>query len=335
MTFFVGHTGAIQLQRSGDLLFTASLNSADVNTVLNRIGLEEAGEDLLSGDSIELTTTDARGLLFLPRSFWGIPGETVDGYSGHVYTDGATTGLAGWDDDNISALSTLPPNGYEPFDQSDYIYQQNARVYVNVNAVGGVRLFNTFTAAINNDRNEEINLQEFYGDPLILKAEVFDSRPNILGSVTSYTINTERSAIETTSLSDKFKQQYAAGLLSGNGSIECLFNYEALPAEEAPLYLLQVLKRVEIGSQFKAILALMTSEMGNYPQQVFYEITAIATRAGVTVASDALVDCSIDFVTTGEFRLVIGTPPEYILKEDYEAIYLEQGLEYLLKEIED
>jgi hypothetical protein len=329
MTFFVGHTGTIQLQRSGDLIFAASLNSADVNTVLNRIGLEDAGESLLSGDSIELSTDDPRGLLFLPRSFWSIPGAEVDGYSEYVYTDGATAGLSGWDDDNITTTSDLPPAGYEPFDRSAYVYQQNARVFVNVNAIGGARLFSTFTDAVNNNRSAEIALQEFFGDPLLLNAEVFDSRPSILGSVTSYTVNTERSAIDTTSLSDKFRQQFTAGLLSGNGSIECLFDYQALPAQEAPLYLLQVIKRVEIGSKFKAILGLMTNDDGVSTQQVFYEITAIATRAGVTVSSDALVDCSIDFVTTGEFKLVIGAP------EDYDAIYLEQGLDYLLTEIED
>jgi hypothetical protein len=68
---------------------------------------------------------------------------------------------------------------------------------------------------------------------------------------------------------------------------------------------------------------------------VYYEVDAVITRAGVTVTADALVSCSVDFVTTGEFKLRIGVPSDYILKEDDGAIYLEQSLDYLLQEVTD
>ena len=52
-----------------------------------------------------------------------------------------------------------------------------------------------------------------------------------------------------------------------------------------------------------------------------------------------LISCSIDFLTTGEFRVKVGVPSEYILKEDADLIELEAnqetGLGFLLQEVTD
>ena len=106
--------------------------------------------------------------------------------------------------------------------------------------------------------------------------------------------------------------------------------------QEVPLFLLQVINRLGVGSEFGALLSISSvEESASFREEVYYDIQAVVTRAGVTVAADALVSCSIDFVTTGEFKLRVGVPPEYILKEDNDAIYLEQSLDYLLKEVTD
>lgn len=103
-----------------------------------------------------------------------------------------------------------------------------------------------------------------------------------------------------------------------------------------PLFLLQVINRLDVGSNFKALLSLTSTQpTPGTTNDVYYDIEAVVTRAGVTVNADALVACSIDFVTTGEFKLRIGTPPEYIKKEDDDFIYLERSLDYLLKEVTD
>jgi hypothetical protein len=336
MTFFVGHTGAIKLQRGGENTFTAIVSPDDVNTALNRFSFEGSEDNLITGDLLEITTEDPRGLLFLPASFWSIPGEEVDGYSEVVWASGSTTGLVDWEDDEISVSSDLPPEGYDEFRLDDYVFSDNARAYANINRVGGVRLFEDFNDAVNNERANEYALAAFYGEPIEITVGVRDTRYNTLGSVTSFELNTDRAAMETTSLSDKFKQQYSAGLLSGNGSIECLFSYETVNNQDVPLFLLQVINRLDVGSNFKALLSLSSVEQSaTFREEVYYDIEAVVTRAGVTVTSDALVACSVDFVTTGEFKLRVGVPPEYILKEDDDAIYLEQGLDYLLKEITD
>lgn len=336
MTFFVGHTGAIKLQRTGDSVFNALIQPDDVNVVLNRFSFEDSESNLLTGDSIEISTEDSRGLLFIPAAFWSIPGETVDGYSEVVWSSGSTAAMSGWTDDDITTSSDLPPAGYDEFRLSDYVIADNLRAYINVNAVGGIRLFSTFTDAINNERASEISLAQFYGEPIQATIAIRDTRHITLGSVTSYELNTDRAAMETTSLSDKFKQQYSAGLLSGNGSIECLFSYETVGTTETPLFLLQVINRIDVGSSFNALLSLSSADASPLiDQDVYYDIEAVVTRAGVTVTADALVACSIDFVTTGEFKLRVGAPPEYLLKEDDDRIYIEQSLDYLLKEITD
>jgi hypothetical protein len=282
MTFFVGHSGAIKLQRGGENTFAATVQPADINTSLNRFAFDGSENNLITGDLIELSTTDPRGIIFI---------------------SGAT---------------------------------EDFRAYANINAVGGVRLFENFSDAINNERANETALIAFSGEPILMDVGIRDTRYGTLGSVVSFEINTDRAAIDTTSLSDTFRQQYSAGLLSGNGSIECLFSYETVEPRETPLFLLQVINRLDVGSTFKALLSLSSiQKTSSFLEEVYYDIEAVVTRAGVTVTSDALVSCSIDFVTTGDFKLRVGTPPEYILKEDDDAIYIEQSLDYLLQEATD
>lgn len=291
MTFFVGYTGSVKLQRGGESSFVTTVSPDDINTTLNRFSFEGSEDNLITGDLIEISTDDPRGLAFISPESWEPGGTTVYG---------------------------------------------NFRAYINLNAAGGIRLFAEFEDAVNNVRANEFELTTLTGEPLVVDIGVRDSRYNTLGSVTSFELNTDRSALETTSLADKFKQQYSAGLLSGSGSIECLFSYEQIGDQETPLFLLQVINRLDVGSSFKALLSLTSTELSSgSSNDIFYEIEAVVTRAGVTVSADALVACSIDFLTTGEFKLRVGVPPEYILKEDGDLIYLERTLDYLLKEVTD
>ena len=215
----------------------------------------------------------------------------------------------------------------------------SCRAYANVNALGGIRLYPTFETAVNNARASEISLTTFAGANLPITVQLRDGRANLLGGVTGFEINTDSAALDITSLSDTFRQQYSAGILSGNGSIECLFEYGLANSEESPLFLLQVINRLEVGSQIDALLSLSSTELSPlFTQEVFYEVSAVITRAGVNVTADALVSCSVDFVTTGEFKLRVGVPSEYILQEDDSLIELNTGeatIDYLLQETTD
>jgi hypothetical protein len=291
MAVFVGHQGNVRLRRgssSEEGLITDVILSDDVNTALNRLNFDKSLDNLITGDRVDITTEDSRGLVFLLSSFW----------------NSNTT-------------------------------EDSASVYVNVNAAGGLRLFNSFQDAVNNNRAAEIVLTEFAGNPLDIEINVRDVSYNILGNVSGYTLNTEREAVDVTALADKFRKQYAAGLITGAGTIDCLFDYGTTGIKEPPVLLLQLIHRIDIGSEFDLALYLTDGTSNPLNQTVYYEMKAMVTRAGVTIEDNAVVSCAVDFITTGEIRLLIGEPAGYVLKEDDDRIELEQSLGYLLKEVED
>jgi hypothetical protein len=290
MTYFLGQYGKVKLRRKAAGTFVSSVRPADVNTILDRVGLEGSVENLLTGDQLVITTTDARGLDFLPSSTW-------------------------------------PDGGGATLNQ--------VVAYANVNAIGGVRFFNTFSAAINNDRSVEYPVETFTGDAIPLTVQIYGSVERVLGDVRSFSFNTDRESLETTTMSDRFKRMYSAGLISGSGSIDCIFNSTNSGLVENSLLMLQLINRTEIGSEFDCYLQLTEDE--NYPgvQDIYYEFQAMVTRTGIEVATDQTINCAIDFVTTGEIKLLIGEPSGYILKEDTDRIRLQQNLDFLLTEVTD
>lgn len=301
MTFFVGHTGFVRLRRRKieESELEFTVKAGEVNTILNRLYFDGSEENLLTGDQVFISTRDPRGLAFFSPSAW-------------------PTSLQ-----------------VRPF----------LRAYINVNAIGGIRFFDRFNDAVNNDRDAEIALSPNFDAPIDIAIVVRDSRFNTLGSVVSYEMNTDRGAIETTSLSDKFRQQYSAGLISGSGSIECLFSYETVLNEETPLFLLQTIQRLDVGSELGMLLSLSptneprSSLFAASDNEIYYDLQAVITKAGVTVTADRLISCSIDFLTTGDLKIKVGIPTEYILKEDTDLIELEEnqntGLGFLLQEVTD
>ena len=148
------------------------------------------------------------------------------------------------------------------------VEQRSFSAYVNVNAAGGLRFFPSFVAAVNNNRALEYQVKSFAGDPLPVQLVVRDIAANVLGDVKTYTFNTDREGLDTTTLSDKFKRMYSAGLISGAGSIDCFFTNVTSGIEETPLLMLQLINRVDIGSEFDLLLSITDSE--NDPQCIGY-----------------------------------------------------------------
>lgn len=291
MTVVLGNTGNVLLRRANSITWYEEISPDDIAVNLNRIGTENATDNILLGDRVVMETDDPRGLTFLPTSYWS---------SGQI--------------------------------------EQSASPYVHVNAAGGLRLFRTFAHALENNRANEIALQPFTGDPIDVRLTVRDTVYNSLGNVTSYTFNSDRASIDTTSLGDSFIAQYEAGLLSGSGTFNCLFNHTRNPENvydyELPIVMMQLLQRIDLGSRFAANLMITDKDLSG-KQNAFYQIEGLITRSGIDVRAGDLVEVVIDFVTTGEYRLLIGDPLGYILKEDDFYIEKEKGLGFLLKEETD
>lgn len=314
MAFYLGNHGNIRLRRgtASELGgFNATVSPDDINTALNRIGVEDSVDNLVTGDRVVFSTTDNRRLDFIPDTNFG----TLD----FLVTQG---------DDQLITQSddSFYNNGLTPDDFS---------AFVNVNAVGGLRLFKTFASCINNDRSAEIVIDPFTNEPIDVNLAVLDTRYNVLGNVFRYEFNTSRDAIDTTVLSDKYKQQYNAGLLSGSGRIECGFDYTTRDPEEAPIIMLQTIQRLDLGCAFDLALYLTDKDIVPDVDNVFYLTTGITTSTGISVEANGIVSCTIDFVTTGQIRLVIGKPDDYILKADDGRVVLDQSLNFLLQEVTD
>lgn len=207
--------------------------------------------------------------------------------------------------------------------------------YSNINAIGGIRLFNDFSNAINNNRTVEYPLEAFTGDPININVSVYGSVERVLGDVTGFTFNTDREALDTTTMSDRFKKMYSAGLISGSGSIDCIFNTTNSGLVENSLLMLQLINRTDIGSEFSCFLQLTEDDVYSNASDVYYEFDAMITRTGVEVRPDQTINCAIDFVTTGEIKLLIGEPSGYILKEDTDRLRLQQNLDFLMTEVTD
>ena len=290
MTYFLGQYGKIKLSRTAVETVSSSVLPADINTTLNRFGFDGSLDNLITGDLLNISTNDARGLDFLPSSTW-------------------------------------PDGGGATLDQ--------VVAYINVNAIGGIRLFGTFTDAINNDRAAEYPLEAFTGAAIPINVKVSKSVERVLGDVTGYSFNTDREALDTTTMSDRFKRMYSAGLISGAGSIDCLFSVNNSGLTENSLLMLQLINRTDIGSAFTCYLQITDSAVYTTTQDIYYEFEAVITRTGIEVRTDQVISCAIDFATTGEIRLLIGEPSGYLLKEDTDRLRLQQSLDFLLTEVTD
>jgi hypothetical protein len=207
--------------------------------------------------------------------------------------------------------------------------------YGNINALGGIRLFETFSDAINNNRANEYPLESFAGAAIPIDVAVLGSVQRVLGDVRGYTFNTDRDALDTTTMSDKFKRMYTAGLISGSGSIDCLFNVENSGVTENSLLMLQLINRTDIGSEIRCALQLTDQTVYSSIPNIYYEFDAAIVKAGIEVLVDQVISCAIDFVTTGEIKILIGEPNGYILKEDTDRIRLQQSLDFLMSEVTD
>lgn len=291
MTYFVGRVGSVRLRRNNSISLEVLIKDADITASLNRVGIEVALDNLLTGDKVRLSTDDSRGLAFLPAASW--------------------------------------PDG-------EGLVQRSFSAFVNINATGGIRLFPSFQSAVNNDRSQEYAINNFTGDPLLIKMQVVDTNALVLGDVTSYDFNTDRESLDTTTLNDKFKRMYSAGLIGASGKIDCLFNNKTSGVNETPLLALQLINRVDIGSEFDCLLSITDSNNNPSELDIFYEFTAMVVRSGLQVTASDLISCSIDFVATGEIRLLVGRPSGYVLKEDADRLALNQdSLSFLLTELED
>ena len=183
--------------------------------------------------------------------------------------------------------------------------------FVNVDQLDGLRLYNTYSDAVAGTSNNRIALAT-PGADIAVSCKILNSVPRVLGQIVKFELSTDREAVDTTGLGDEFRNQYST-LITGSGSIECIFDYAVAGQVEVAVYLHNLILRQQFGSDFKANLYILSEGQAQgvnaANDSVWYEISGVMTQAAISCAAGDIIGSTFTFVTTGEIKLRVQTAP--------------------------
>ena len=205
--------------------------------------------------------------------------------------------------------------------------------YVNIDPLGGIRLYETFVGAINGEIGNAVSLvKPSVAQTITVSLE--DVTWRCFAQVTDYSITTNRETIDITNLGDEFRRNYASGLINGQGECTAFWDYEGKDEEYAN-YLAQLVMRVQLGSMFNGRFYIKDSNTGpietdcgtssnNLRDQLWWEAKCIVANVSMSFSPSQIITTRIQFITSEEFNLKAGIPPEYLRQEDLDLILEEQ-----------
>ena len=181
--------------------------------------------------------------------------------------------------------------------------------FVNVDQLGGLRLYNTYSDAVAGASNNRVALATI-GAAIAVGCKILNSVPRVLGQIVKFELSTDREAVDTTGLGDEFRNQYST-LITGSGSIECIFDYAVAGETEVAVYLHNLLLRQQFGSDFKANLYILSESQAQgvsaANDSIWYEISGVMTQAAISCTAGDIISSTFTFVTTGEIKLRVQT----------------------------
>ena len=212
--------------------------------------------------------------------------------------------------------------------------------FINIDPVGGIRLFDTFAKAIEGLQANALTLVAPSSAKDVLVTTKNDNFRH-LAKVRDFEMTTSREQVDLTNLGDEFRNQYEAGLISGQGSMNCIWehsyesedranNYGTDP--EFPFYLAQLVVRTQQGSDFDGVFYLYRDN-NNALNNVYYEANCIITNVAVTVSASEIIETRIEFITNGAIALKIGDAPGVLLQEDTDRILQENDSRIMLEQV--
>ena len=200
--------------------------------------------------------------------------------------------------DNVTTLSFV----------SGWAYSKG-NWFVNVDQLDGLRLYNTYSDAVAGELDNRVALAT-PGAAITVGCKILNSTPRVLGQIVKFELSTDREAVDTTGLGDEFRNQYST-LITGSGSIDCIFNYAAAGETEVAVYLHNLLLRQQFGSDFKANLYILTEGQAQgvnaANDSIWYEISGVMTQAAISCTAGDIISSTFTFVTTGEIKLRVQT----------------------------
>ena len=218
---------------------------------------------------------------------------------------------------------------------SGYTSVKSGKFFIHVDELGGIRLYATYAHAVSGGSANAISLvDQSAGWSLDIRLTVQNAIHRILGQVTSYELNTSAEVVDTTALSDDFRNSIN-GILSGSGRLDSFWDYRdtvGAGAYEAAQYLHQLILRSDIGSAFNAHFYLKIdgydpsgagSDIAN--DVIWYDVKGLITNTAIAFNTGQVVKMTADFVTTGKINLKVMTAAEYkLLQENTDFLLLEQ-----------
>jgi hypothetical protein len=202
------------------------------------------------------------------------------------------------------------------------------RGFIYVDPLGSFRLYDSFEKSIAGSVSNALQLVESSATQNLTITTRGDTyRP--LASITSYEFTTERDTINTTHLGSQFIQQYEAGLIGGQGEINCfwtvpeLCNPDRCNHGEYAAFLAQLCIRLTQGADFFGRFFVYRDE-NPYGNSVWYEADCIVTSASLSIEPTQAITSTINFVTTGQFNLLTGMAPAFLLQEDGSSLILQE-----------
>ena len=314
MGVYLGNVGNIELiRKSLEGTKESLVNPSDVNASRDRFSFDFDEGYLITGDLIEIKSTDGTDLDFIDILGWGYnPILTQDNNT--LTTQSADTFVVG-------------------------TKKSSGMWYIFVDELGGIRLYDNFDDSLEGSTAGLIPLNAIDRD-IPISVEVKNRGGRLLGCVREYEINTNREVVDITALSDQHRQQYSS-LISGSGRLVAEWDYLKEDGSEPVNYLMQLVLRTEIGSSFRGkfyIKSAGTSAAGGafsgtqVNDQLWWEFDAIVTGSAVSFAPSDLIEGSIEFVATGPIRLKAKTTASRrLLQEAGDPILLEQSGQLLLE----
>lgn len=211
------------------------------------------------------------------------------------------------------------------------------RGFVFIDQLGGIRLYDNFVDAISGSLDTALELVQ----PSVtqsIRLQTRNARYQYLAKLQGYELTTARESVDITQLGDQFKRQYEAGLISGQGRLDCFFEFQSelcapdgcAPGAEFSMYLAQLCIRLTQGADFNGRFFVYhpdsdDDDVRGNKQSVWYEAECIITNCTVNVQATTAIESTIEFVTTSRIKLLTGVPPSYLLQENSDLILQEDG----------
>ena len=284
MAVLLGEIGKVELRRTQlDESLSGTVKSSDVNPTKDRFSFDFPLGLLITGDQIEMKTTDGSLLAFIAASGWPTNQQYSDGIF-YIFVD------------EVGAIRL-----YQTFDEaiSGEVTGRVDLVDPGRDVPITIKVRNNNERILGQVRNYELNTEREVVDTTALSDEFRRNYSGLIsgsGKITCYFDYERRSN-------------------------DALIKGESVGVVEMPIYMNQLILRTRIGSEFFAKLTLIGrgfkpgGRREDFDDEVWYEFDARITNVGMAFVPDEPIEATIDFVTTGEIKLRTRYVTNYLLQE--------------------